>query len=287
MKPNRILCGNCVDVMAEMPASFVDLVCTSPPYGTKVRRYHGFEFDFEAIARQLYRVMKPGGVVCWVVGDTTVKGDRTGEPFRQALFFKEVGFLLHDVVVYRKLGTTFPSRHRYTNSWEQIFVLSKDMKPKTINLIADVPKRWKGSFSTTTQRQADGSLKKSAAKNCGLGSAGRAKGTEYGFRVRDNIWTYKNGYGFAHPDADLAKKHPATYPLELACDCIVSWSNAGDLILDPMAGSGSTCKGAKGLDRDYLGIDVSPAYCDLARQRTALVERGVYVDGEEEKGYRL
>lgn len=286
MQVNQIIQGNCIDVMKAMPDAVIDLSVTSPPYGTKVRKYHGFVFDFEAIAQQLYRVMKPGAVLAWVVGDTTVKGDRTGEPYRQALRFKEIGFLLHDVVVYLKTGTTFPSKHRYTNAWEQIFILSKG-KPKTINLIKDIPKRWLGSFSTTTQRQADGSLKKSTAKNCGLGRKGRAVGAEYGYRTRDNIWKYKNGFGFSQPDPDLAKAHPASYPLALACDCIISWSNPDDLILDPMAGSATTCKAAKGLGRDYIGIDVSSEYVKLGEQRVALVTRGEYLNAAENKGYKI
>ena len=284
---NKIICGDCAEIMKGMPDGYIDLTVTSPPYGTKVRKYKGFVFDFEATAQQLYRVMKPGGVLCWVIGDTTAKGDRTGEPYRQVLRFKEIGFLLHDVIAFVKTGTTFPSKHRYTNAWEQIFVLSKDTKPKTIHLIADIPRRWLGSFSTTTHRQADGSLKKSKAANCGLGSKGRAKGTEYGFRTRDNIWTYKNGYGFSQPDPDLAKQHSAVFPLALACDCIISWSNPGDIVLDPMSGSATTCKAAKGLGRDYLGIEVSPDYVKLGKQRVALVGKGEYLNDEEKTGYKI
>jgi len=285
VKTNQIICGDCVDVMAGFEDNVIDMACTSPPYDA-LRDYKGYTFDFKAIAHALYRVTKPGGIVVWVVGDETVKGGKTGTSFRHALGFMDVGFKLFDTILYHKTGTSFPSKSRYTNCYEYMFVFSKN-KPKTVNAIKDVPKRWEGSFGVTTQRQKDGSLKASSAKNCGLGKSGPAVGDEYGYKVRSNIWTYKNGYGHAHPDKDLTKAHPAVYPLALACDHIVSWSNPGDLVLDPMAGSGTTCKAAHGLNRDYLGIDVSSEYIKLGEQRVALVKRGEYLNDEEKTGYKI
>lgn len=266
MEKNRIICGNCVEVLKDsFPDDCVDLTVTSPPYNT-LRKYQGYVFDFSAIAAQLYRVTKPGGVVVWVVNDETVKGGKTGTSFRQALGFMDVGFLLYDVMIYEKTGTTFPSSKRYTGVTEYMFVLSKG-KPKTTNIIRDVPKKWEGSWATTTQRQKDGSLKISRAKNCGAGRSGRASGDEYGYKARSNIWTIANGYGFGHPDPGLAKQHPATFPYALARDHILSWSNPGDLVLDPMAGAGTTCLAAKKLGRDYIGIEISNTYRTIAERR--------------------
>ena len=87
--------------MARMPDGFIDLTVTSPPYDN-LRAYSGYSFDFEAVAKELYRVTKQGGVVIWVVGDATIKGSETGTSFRQALFFKEIGFNLHDTMIYAK-----------------------------------------------------------------------------------------------------------------------------------------------------------------------------------------
>lgn len=273
---NKIIQGDCVEMMWDLPDDTIDLTCTSPPYNN-LRNYKGYVFNFKATVQQLFRVTKPGGVVVWVVADQTVKGGKTGTSFRQALYFQEIGFRMYDVLIYQKTGTSFPSNKRYTNVTEYMFVFSKG-KPKTVNIIKDVPKLWKGSFGATTQRQKDGSLKKSVAKNCGAGKSGRAKGTEYGFKARSNIWTIVNGYGFAHPDPDLAKQHPATFPLALARDHIISWTNPGDLVLDPLNGGGTTCMAAKGLNRKYIGIDVSQEYCDLAEERLARVSVGGYLD---------
>jgi len=270
MKTNKIICGNCVDVMRKMEEGSVNLTVTSPPYDG-LREYNGYEFDVEKIATELSYVTAPGGVVVWVVNDETKNGGKTGNSFRQALLFQELGFKLYDVLIYQKTGTSFPSNARYTGVTEYMFIFSRG-KPGTINLIKDVPKQWAGSFGGTTQRQKDGSLKKSAAKNCGAGKSGRAVGDEYGYKARSNIWTIPNGYGFGHPDKDLAKKHPATFPYALARDHILSWSNPGDTVLDPMGGSGTTARAAKALGRNYIHIDVSQEYCDIAKERLELVE---------------
>ena len=91
LKINKCYNENCLDTMARMPDGFVDLTVTSPPYDN-LRTYNGYCFDFENVARELFRVTKDGGVVVWVVGDATIKGSETGTSFRQALYFKEIGF---------------------------------------------------------------------------------------------------------------------------------------------------------------------------------------------------
>ena len=86
-------CANCVDFMQNMETDSVDMTLTSPPYDD-LRTYNGYHFDFESIARGLFRITKQGGVVVWVVADRTKDGDESGTSFRQALYFKEIGFKL-------------------------------------------------------------------------------------------------------------------------------------------------------------------------------------------------
>jgi len=267
MEVNRIICGDNVEVMLGMPSVSVDLVLCSPPYDS-LRDYTGYTFDFENVAHQLYRVLKSGGVVAWVINDATVNGNRTGTSFKQALRFKEIGFFLHDVIIIEKSGTSFPSQGRYTACYEFMHILSKG-KPKTVNLIKDSVKKWAGSWGKTRQRQADGSLRDSTAKNCGAGKSGKDETGAHGFKARTNIWPVITGKGFAHLDGDLAYAHPATFATTLALDVVKSWSNPGDLVMDPCVGSGTTCVAAKMLKRNYLGIDVSPEYCQLAEKRLA------------------
>lgn len=265
---NKIICGDNVEILGKLPATCVDLVLCSPPYDD-LREYTGYSFDFENVARQLFRVVKPGGVVAWVVNDATIGGNRTGTSFRQALYFKEIGFFLHDVIIIQKSGTSFPSSGRYTACYEFMHILSKG-KPKTMNLIKDSVKKWAGSWGKTRQRQADGSLRESTAKNTGAGKSGKDETGKYGYKARTNIWPVITGKGFAHFDGDLAYAHPATFATTLAIDVVRSWSNPGDIVCDPFVGSGTTCVAAKMLGRFYFGVDVSEKYCRLAEKRLAV-----------------
>jgi DNA modification methylase len=257
---NQIICGDCVEVMKSWPDECIDLTVTSPPYGN-LRDYRGYTFDFESIARELYRITKPGGVVVWVVGDTTVNGSETGTSFRQALYFKDVcGFNLHDTMIYQKDACPFPERNRYYQSFEYMFVLSKG-KPKTVNLIADKLNRKYGQkVAPSTQRQPDGKTVKSWANKTDPTRTVK----KYG--VRGNVWKYSPGYSKSTKDK-YAYQHPAMFPEQLAADHIVSWSNPGDIVLDPMCGSGTTCKMALKLGRRFIGIDIAEEYCEISRKR--------------------
>ena len=250
---NEIRNEDCLDTMSNMPNNYIDLTVTSPPYDN-MRKYNGYSFDFESIAKELYRVTKQGGVVVWVVGDATIKGSESGTSFKQALYFKECGFNLHDTMIYEKSGV-MPSVNRYCQMFEYMFVLSKG-KPLKTNLIKDRKNNWGGTetFSNITIRQKDGSLKKKDKK--------RIK--EYGLRF--NIWRIINGGGFGQKDK-IAYKHPATFPEQLANDHIISWSNEGDLVYDPFTGSGTTVKMAKLNNRNYVGSEISEEYCEIIEQR--------------------
>jgi len=265
---NKIIQGNCVDIMKQMPEACIDLVVTSPPYD-KLRDYKGYTFNFKEIVRYLYKIIKPNGVVIWVVGDSIVDGGESGTSFRQALFFMKTGFKLFDTMLYEKTGVNFPSKGRYTQIFEYMFVFSRG-KPKTFNPIKDVPKLWEGSWGKATRRQKNGTLKEIKIENCGKAKSGRATDGRYGYKQRTNIWKIINGKKFAHTDI-LAYEHPATFPEALARDHIISWSNPGDIVLDPMCGAGTTCKMAKQLKRNYIGIDISNTYCKLAEQRLKLI----------------
>ena len=264
---NQIHCADCVEFMKKMEENSVDLTITSPPYDNL--RDSESNFDFEGVARGLYRVTKEGGVVVWVVGDATINGSETGTSFKQALFFMEIGFNLHDTMIYSKSGVTFCSEGRYTQVFEYMFVFSKG-KPKTFNPICDEPKLWEGSWGTLSTRNKDGSLTARNLDNEGKGSSGRAEGSEYGFKQRTNIWKIRNGHGFGSKD-DMVILHPSTFPEQLAIDMTISWSNQGDLVFDPMVGSGTTLKVALLNNRNYLGVEINEEYCRIARKRMEMV----------------
>lgn len=254
MEINKIYNESNLDTMSKMPNNYIDLTVTSPPYDN-LREYNGYSFPFEDIAKELYRVTKDGGVVVWVVGDAVINGSESGSSFRQALFFMECGFNLHDTMIYKKYSASFPERARYYQVFEYMFVFSKG-KPKSINLICDKKNKWVGesSYGKSSFREKNGELIK------------KDKIVVKEFSVRENVWEVANGYGFSSTD-EIAFKHPAIFPEKLARDHIYSWSNEGDLIYDCFGGSGTVAKMAHKLKRDWILSEISSEYCDLANKR--------------------
>jgi len=249
-----IYCGDSAQVLKTFEANSIDLTVTSPPYD-KLRKYNGYTFDFKTIAQELFRITKQGGVVVWVVGDETIKGSESGTSFKQALYFKEIGFNLHDTMIYEKNNFSNPSINRYHQIFEFMFVFSKG-KPKTFNPIKDRKNIYAGTtnWGENKTRQKDGSFKERKKKIY----------TEFGMRF--NIWRYVTSKGFATKDS-FAYEHPAVFPEQLAYDHILTWTNENDIVLDPMAGSGTVPKMAKGLNRQWIAIDCSLEYCDLIKRR--------------------
>jgi DNA modification methylase len=250
--------GDCAQVLASFPDACIDLSVTSPPYDN-LRTYKGYTFDFEAIARQLYRVTKPGGVVVWVVGDATINGSETGTSFRQALKFMEIGFNLHDTMIYNQLGGIPMNHNRYEKRFEYMFVLSCG-NPKTFNPIME-------KCIDAGKRNTSGAVNSASVneKQANAGGWGYGKPTKEQ-KVKGNIWGYFQGNGHSTMD-DYAFGHPAIFPEALARDHILSWSNPGDTVLDPMMGSGTTGKIAVKYQRNFVGIEIAEEYMSIARKR--------------------
>lgn len=246
---DSVVCGDNCDVLGRFPRESVDLVVTSPPYDD-LRTYGGHSWDFYGVAWQLKRVLKPGGVIVWNVADATKDGSESGTSMRQALHFQTLGLNLHDTMIWNKAETNFPDTVRYYQSWEYMVILSKGA-PKTTNLIADRANTAFGRIRVGTDRDANGDTRQSYAKPV----------KETG--VRMNLWNITPEKGA------IREEHPATFPMKLAQDHITSWSNAGDVVIDPFSGSGTTCRAAKDLGRRFVGIEVNPAYCEIARRRLA------------------
>ena len=253
LEENKIYCCNCVDGLAQLDEGSVDLVVTSPPYD-HMRQYSGaisnWNWDvFCATVDGLYRAMNDGGVVVWVVGDQTKNGSETGTSFRQALYFMERGFKLNDTMIYKKKNPMPQVKQpRYNQDFEYMFVFSKG-KPKTFNPIM-VPTKCGGQTYDSTCKNIDG-------------ESGRIHKT---FKINAEK---VHGNIFEIAIAQNRTAHPAVFPEELAGIHIQSWSNEGDLVLDPFVGSGTTAKVAKDMNRRYIGFDVSEEYCKIAEERLA------------------
>ena len=252
MSDIKLILGDCLEEMKSIPDHSIDLVLTSPPYDN-LRTYKGFLFNYSDVGKELFRTIKNGGVMVWVVGDSVENNSETGMSFRQALEFKEIGFNLHDTMIYQKNSYPYPMSNRYYQVFEYMFVFSKGI-PKTANLLKQ-PTIWKQKNKTSsTTRQKDGStvhLKYETGKE---------------ERTRDNVWKYNCGYMRSSKDK-IAFEHPATFPEALAEDHILSWSNEGDTVLDPMMGSGTVGKMAKLNKRNFIGIEISEKYFEIAQRR--------------------
>lgn len=253
----KLILGDCLEKMKDIPDGSVDLVVTSPPYDN-LRSYNGqepFTFEvFKPIANELNRILSSGGVIVWIVNDATIKGSETGSSFRQALYFKELGLNLHDTMIWKKDSCPFPDKTRYYSLFEYMFVISKG-KPKSINLIKDRKNKHPGVLKKHIEydrRKNTTSVRKHEGYTIG----------EYG--VRYNVWY--NGVGKGKSGYD-GKDHPAVMPIKLAKDHIKSWSNEGDLVLDPFLGSGTTGVAAKNLGRKFIGFEKDKDYFEIAKKR--------------------
>lgn len=256
MELNKIYHENCLETMSRMEDNFIDITVTSPPYDN-LRDYKGYEFDFKSIAKELFRVTKTGGVVVWVVGDQTINGSETGTSFKQALYFKETGFNLHDTMIYNR-PAKFPETTRYYPEFEYMFIFSKEA-PKSINLISDRKNKYSGSsLKSSRQRNRNGGLVESSAMRKG------SKIKDYS--TRGNVWFISNGFNLSTKD-EIAFKHPAIFPEKLVKDHIYSWSNEGDLVYDPFMGSGTTAKMSHLMKRNWIGSEISKEYVKLANKR--------------------
>ena len=260
---NTIQHGDCRIILQKLKNESIDLTVTSPPYdylrtyNEKIKKSidNEFSFPFDDIVNELFRVTKKGGIVVWVVGDQVINGGESCSSFRQALSFVDKGFILYDTMIYHKNGSPFPEKKRYSQVFEYMFVFSKG-KPKTVNILKDKKNKWAGhsNFGKRVMRNKEGELKEMP----------KFEIAEYGARY--NVWNYSTGKNYSTKDT-YAFEHPAIFPEELAEDHILSWSNPGDIVLDPMCGSGTVLKMAKLNNRDYVGIDLDEAYIKLSEKR--------------------
>ena len=250
---NTVYNEDCLITMGRMPDNCIDLIVSSPPYDN-FREFAGSnDVDINAVINELYRITKVGGVVVWVISDQIKDGDESGTSFRQALYFKEIGFKLFDTMIYSKPARGVVGSNRaYINCFEYMFVFSKKEVPKTINLIRD--EKNVGRKSQSVSRRTGDKLNRVR------------KYADNEMRRRTNIWLYRTGS--THTSKDFfVFEHPAVFPEKLVRDHIISWSNEGDLVYDPFAGSGTVPKIALQTGRYYLGNEINPKYYEICKKR--------------------
>jgi DNA modification methylase len=256
-----------------MPNEFIDLTVTSPPYD-KLRNYNGYEFEFEKIADELFRVTKQGGVVVWIVGDATIDGSETCTSFKQALYFKSIGFKLHDTMIWNKqmFSAVGSLRLRYAPVFEYMFVFSKGT-PKTFNPIKDRINKSFGRKITGTNVTANRNSRKVSCYGNDINEFGQ----------RFNVWEMSS-------EMNRTIKHPAPFPEQLANDHIITWSNEGDIVYDPFLGSGTTAKMAIINKRKWIGSEISAEYCEIAHERLKQFDNDIFLnifEKTDERGQKI
>ena len=250
---NEIVCCDCVDGMRSLPDACIALTVTSPPYGD-MRRYSGENWGFPAVAQALYRITMPGGVLVWVVQEQIIDGSESGDSARQRLFFMDLGFRSHQSLVMMRAGSRQYTPNRYGCPLEYAFIFSKGA-PRCFHPIED-RQRKDMRPRPATHRKPDGS-----------GYMGTPRKATECVR-RPAIWYYAVGKHTAQDP--YAFQHPALMPEKMASDLIRSWSDEGDLVLDPFAGAGTTLKMALVNNRKYLGFEINPEYVEIAKRRLIL-----------------
>lgn len=256
IKINNVYNIDCIIGLSRLKESSIDMVLTSPPYDN-IRNYKNKigdtwgEHIWKPVLKELYRVLKQGSVVVWVVGDATINGSETGTSFKQALYAKEIGFNIHDTMIYQK-QTPIPQfkAHRYTNSFEYMFIFSKGLPQK--GSLIEVPTKCNGRIDKNYRGQVNSDEK----------YIGKELKVIKGTKLKINIWTYSQNNGI-----DRKLNHKAQFPEQLALDHILSWSNEGDVILDPFMGSGTTAKMALASKRNFIGFEIAKEYCDICEKR--------------------
>ena len=262
MELDTIQCGDSAELLKTLPSESVDFVLTSPPYDN-LRSYNGYSFDFETIAKELYRVLKVGGSMVWVVGDATINGTETGTSFKQALYFKEIGFCLYDTMIYQKVNYVPLTHRRYEQAFEYMFVLTNG-KPKTFNPIV-IPCKNAGkleSYGLERRRSID-------VKQAMRSPEGTTYKATKETKIHPNLFPYTLGKS--------RTGHPAPFPCELAHDMVYSWSNEGDVVLDPFMGSGTTALECVKLHRHFLGFEISEEYVKMANDRVKAIQPPDYL----------
>lgn len=279
MKTNVIYNEDCLVTFGRMPDNFLDLILTSPPYDDMdenfnpvpkkgMRNYKGYTWNFKRIAEEMYRTLKKGGTAVWVVNDPVIKGSESLASSYQKIYFRKVGFRIHDTMIYRRVNpkpSVYNGSHRYEQAFEYIFVLSKG-KPKTFNPImvestyAGVRNEW-NNFRQQGVDELQGSWGGDTISDT---------------KIKHNIFSYQIGWCHSYTD-EIVKGQPAVFPEKLADDMITSWSNEGDLVYDPFMGAGTTARSAVLLGRDFVGSELSDEYCRLANDRLNLYKKGDYI----------
>jgi len=253
-KINEVHNIEALEGLKKLPDNSIDLMVASPPYD-KMRDYNGFKIDLSVIGKELFRVMKEGGIVVMVMQDQTKNFGKSLTTFKTAIdWCDNAGFKLFESLIYRKYGAEgawWTKRFRVDHEYMLVFL--KGVKPQYFNKEPlKIPSKHGGKTMTGGgTRLTNGVRIKTRAIKINL------------MKCRGTIWKYMT----AGDGTRLKHKHPATYPDKLPYDFIQCFCPPEGIVLDIFMGSGTTALASISLKRKFLGFDISKDYVELARKR--------------------
>lgn len=233
----------------------MDLALFSPPYD-QVRDYGGdWALDLPQLGAELLRVVRDGGVCVVVIQDGTKDFAKSLSSFRLAVnWCDEVGWRLFECCIYQRDGRPGAWwRGRFRVDHEYILLFLKGGRPRYFDSEhLRIPSKHGNATWSGSQRKSDGSMERVVDAPI------------HALKCRGTIWKYATSNSESNR---LKLQHPATYPGRLAEDLVRCFSPPGGVVLDPMAGSGTTCVAAQRWGRRFVGMDINGEYCEIARRR--------------------
>ncbi len=274
---NAVVCGDILQVCDDLPANLADTLITSPPYYRQRDYDHDSQIGRESnpqayvdrlalVFQKLLPVVKPRGALWLVIGDKYSAGELLGLPWRVALALKDVGWRLRSDIIWHK-PNAMPSsvKTRPTTDHEYVFFFTRD---KDYYYDADAIREPHVTF-TDKSRMRGG--RKHLGQRGGTPEQGKNGGNS---NLHDGRWDqafHPKGRNkrsvWSIPLSKFRDAHFAVFPESLVETCIQATCPPGGLVIDPFAGSGTTALVAGRLKRQFLLIDSSPEYCQMARRR--------------------
>lgn len=208
-------------------------------------------------------MLKKGGAVIWVVSDETKDKSESTTSFHQAIRFKEEGFKLYDTMIFMKNNPVPKTHKRYEQAFEYIFMFTKG-NPKTTNIMTQESRYYEKKRSKATHR------KDKSDKLTILNTDGNVNK----YKIINNVFRYTVGKDESYANI-VKREHPAKFPILLARDQILSWSNEGDVVLDIFSGSGTTCIVSLLTNRQYIGFEKEALYAQRSKDYIDIVKKKI------------
>ena len=251
---NSIICRDNVELLKTFPDECIDMVVTSPPYDS-LRDYNGYELDLHGLGEQLLRVLKDGAICVMVIQDSTKDFAKSLTSFRTIVdWCDNIGFRLFECNIYNRQGTEgawWKKRFRVDHEYMPIFLKGK--RPQYFDKEnIKIPSKHGGKVMTGANIRTKS------------GRTGSRKVKINPTKCPGTVMTFGNTCG---GESKLKSQHPAVFPNMLAYDMIECFCPPNGIVLDPFNGSGTTTLAAKCLGRNYIGVDISREYNDIALQR--------------------